>query len=106
MHDSTRDHDTQPIDALMARWQLGNHDLVACSIDQLTHKQVQKARKGRQLTLHMMQKITQTLNEAIHARLGKEERGQFVPYLHRHLFNYAKGYDSDWKDPNEPLMPT
>jgi hypothetical protein len=22
-----------------------------------------------------------------------------------HLFNYAKGYDANWPDPNEPLMP-
>ena len=101
----TRDHGDQPIDTLMTRWGLGNHDLVEASVEQLNHKQVQKARKGRQLTLKMMQKITRTLNDAIFLRLGKEERPVFQPYLHRQLFNYAKGHDADWGDPNESLMP-
>lgn len=105
MQEPTRDHGPQPIDSLLTRWGLSNHVLVETSIDQLNHKQVQKARKGRQLTLHMMQKITQTLNEAIFQQLGKAEREQFTPYLHRHLFNYAKGYDPDRVDPNESLMP-
>ena len=105
MQDPTREHGTQPFDSLMTRWGLSNHDLVEVSIDQLNHKQVQKARKGRLLTLHMMQKITSTLNDAIFQRLGKAEREQFTPYLHRHLFNYAKGYDANWTDPNESLMP-
>lgn len=105
MQDMTRDHGAQPIDSLMTRWGLSNHDLVETSIDQLSHKQVQKARKGRQLTLHMMQKITATLNEAVILRLPKDQREGFTPYLHRHLFNYAKGHDPQWSDPNEPLMP-
>ncbi|HSP43574.1 MAG TPA: hypothetical protein VLO11_11930, partial [Luteolibacter sp.] len=65
----------------------------------------QRARKGRQLTLHLMQKVTRTLNDAVVAKLDKESREAFAPYLHRHLFNYAKGHDSAWSDPNEPLMP-
>lgn len=105
MTDLTRDHGSQPIDQLITRWHLSNHELVETSIDQLSHKQVQKARKGRQLTLHMMQKITATLNEAVIKRLPKDQRPDFSPYLHRHLFNYAKGYDTAWSDPNEPLMP-
>jgi hypothetical protein len=105
MSDPTRDHGTQPVDSLMSRWQIGNHQLVEASVEQLTHKQVQRARKGRQLTLHLMQKITRTLNDAIAAGLDKESRALFAPYLHKHLFNYAKGHDPAWSDPNEPLMP-
>lgn len=105
MSDDTRDHGVQPIDSLMTRWQLTNHQLVESSVEQLTHKQVQRARKGRQLTLHLMQKITRTLNDAVVAGLGKESREVFAPYLHRQLFNYAKGHDREWHDPNEPLMP-
>lgn len=46
-----RDFGTQPLDGLMEMWGLSNHDLVAASPEQLTHKQVQRARTGRQLTL-------------------------------------------------------
>lgn len=105
MHDDLRDHGPQPLDGLMDRWKLSNHQLVDESVEQLNHKQVQKARKGRQLTLHMMLKITRTLNDAILARLPKEKRGEFQPYLHRHLFNYAKNHSDTWTDPNESLMP-
>jgi len=105
MSDDTRDHGVQPIDSLMIRWGITSHQLVETSVEQLTHKQVQRARKGRQLTLHLMQKVTRTLNDAVVAKLDKEAREAFAPYLHRHLFNYAKGHDPAWDDPNEPLMP-
>ncbi|MEY4246177.1 MAG: hypothetical protein RLZZ245_3762 [Verrucomicrobiota bacterium] len=105
MDELTRDHGLQPLDGLMVRWNLTNHELVEVSTEQLSHKQVQKARKGRQLTLHLMQKMMRALNEAALERVAKEERGNFTPYLHKHLFNYAKGYDAAWLDPNETLMP-
>lgn len=41
-----RNHGEQPLDELMKRWHLTNHDLVEISPEQLTHKQVQKARAG------------------------------------------------------------
>ncbi len=100
MHDDTRDHGPQPLDGLMTRWGLTNHQLVQSSIEQLNHKQVQKARKGRQLSLHLMLKLTGTLNAAILARLPKQARAGFTPYLHKHLFNYAKGHDAAWVDSN------
>ncbi|BCX48831.1 hypothetical protein HAHE_27390 [Haloferula helveola] len=99
-----RDLGTQPVDALMQQWGLSNHDMVDASPEQLTHKQVQRARKGRMLTLAMMQKVTRTLNIAVWYRLKKEEREQYFEYLHKHLFNYAKGYDPAFEDPNVPLM--
>jgi hypothetical protein len=105
MQDTTRDHGIQPLDGLMTRWGITNHELVESSVEQLNHKQVQRARKGRQLTLHLMQKVARTLNEAIVTRLAKEERPNFSPYLHKHLFNYAKGHDPAWADPNEALLP-
>ena len=108
MEEPTRDHNTQPLDALMTRWALSNHDLVEAAAHcfaQLNHKQVQKGRKGRQLTLKMMQKVTAGLNDAIFLSLSKDKRETFEPYMHRQLFNYAKGYNPDWQDPNEHLMP-
>lgn len=95
-----RNHGEQPLDELMKRWHLTNHDLVEISPEQLTHKQVQKARQGRQLTLKMMQKVCRALNVAIWERLTPMQKEQYFEYMHKHVFSYAKGYDPAWKDPN------
>jgi Mor family transcriptional regulator len=105
MDELTRDHGPQPLDGLMVRWNLTNHELVEVSDEQLNHKQVQRSRKGRQLTLHLMQKMMRALNGTIMAKLPKEDRPKFAPYPHKYLFNYAKGHDAAWVDPNEDLMP-
>ena len=105
MDELTRDHGPQPLDGLLVRWSITNHELVEVSAEQLNHKQVQKARKGRQLTLHLMQKLMRALNDTVLAKLPKEQKTLFVPYLHKHLFNYAKGHNAAWLDPNEELMP-
>ena len=105
MHDHTPQHGLQPMDGLMIRWGLNNHQLVETSVEQLNHKQVQRARKGRQLTLHLMQKVARTLNEAVLTTLKKGDRPNFKPYTHKHLFNYAKDHNPDWVDPNQDLMP-
>lgn len=97
-------HGTQRIDDIMHLWGLDNHDLVNVSTEQLTHKQVQKARQGRQLTLKMMQKVARALNVAIWYKLDEEEREQYYEYIHRDLFSYAKGYDAAWPDPNAALL--
>lgn len=55
--DEQRDLGAQPLDALMQARGLDNHALVAASPAQLTHKQVQRARKGRRLTRNMQAKI-------------------------------------------------
>ena len=100
-----REHGAQPVDRLMEQWQLDNHDLVEISTEQLTHKQVQRARSGRQLTLKMMQKVTRALNVAVWTRLTEKEKDVYFEYMHKHLFNYAKNYDEKWQDPNEEIMP-
>jgi hypothetical protein len=99
-----REHGTQPLDGMMSAWGLGNHDLVDASTEQLTHKQVQRARAGRVMTLHMMQKVARALNIAVWYRLKREERETYFEYLHKHLFNYAKNHDPAWQDPNGELM--
>lgn len=105
MQDASRDHGTQPIDDLMTRWSITNHQLVEISPEQLNHKQVQKARKGRQLTLHLMQKVTRALNDAALGTLSKEQQPGFVPYTHKQLFNYAKDHNPEKPDPNADLIP-
>jgi len=54
----------QPLDAVMQERRLKNHDLVAASKDGLTHKQVQKGRRGRRLTRNIQDKIVDALSVA------------------------------------------
>lgn len=105
MQDSKeRDLGSQPLDRMMNEWGINNHDMVSVSTEQLSHKQVQKARKGRRLTLKMMQKVTRAFNVTIWYRLSDEQKEGYYEYMHRDLFNYAKGYDAEWIDPNESLQ--
>ncbi|MDF1657134.1 MAG: hypothetical protein P1U58_05950 [Verrucomicrobiales bacterium] len=78
-----RDHGPQPIDALMERLCLANNELVAASTEQLTHKQVQKARKGRRVTRNIQKKIKNAL-ERILLEKGEERR-----FALDELFNYV-----------------
>ena len=93
----------QPLDAMMEAWGFSNHEVVEVSTEQLTHKQVQRARSGRRLTLKMMQKVTRAFNVTIWYKLSDEQKEGYFEYFHKHLFNYAKGYDAGFEDPNEAL---
>jgi hypothetical protein len=64
MTDRPMELGVQPVDGLMEDAGLKNHDLVAASKDGLTHKQVQKGRKGRRLTRNIQDKIVAALCEA------------------------------------------
>ena len=52
----------QPLDKTMEELGLKNHDLVAASTEGLTHKQVQKGRKGRRLTRNVQDKVVVALS--------------------------------------------
>lgn len=52
----------QPIDALMTSLNMKNSDLVTQSSEQLSHKVVAKARKGRKLTINAKHKILNAIN--------------------------------------------
>jgi len=61
--ENTMNVGVQPLDAIMTEKGIKNHDLVAIAPPGfINHKQVQKARKGRRLTMHMQQKMLDTLN--------------------------------------------
>ena len=62
MSDKELEMGVQPLDAIMEERGLKNHDLVAASKDGLTHKQVQKGRKGRRLTRNIQDKIVAALS--------------------------------------------
>ncbi len=106
-HTEGREFGVQRLDAVMRAWHLDNHDLVEAGgeKEQLTHKQVQRARGGRRLTLRMMQKVVRVLNTAVARRAELPEGEQLYAYLHRELFSYAKGYDPTWRDPNSRYYP-
>jgi hypothetical protein len=72
-----RDLGPQPIGRIMAERNLKPHDLVAASTEQLTHKMVSRACKGRRLTINAQTKVLNALNAAT----GKN-------YSLRDLFNY------------------
>ena len=67
----------QPISGLMAEHGLKSNDLVRNSTEQLTHKMVSRAVKGRRLTPNIQHKIINALNKAA----GKV-------YELKDLFNY------------------
>ena len=98
-----RDLGTQPLDAMMDAWGMSNNQMVDVSTEQLTHKQIQRARNGRRLTLKMMQKVNRAFNVTIWFKLSDEQKEAYFEYMHKHLFNYAKGYDADFVDPNEAI---
>lgn len=77
MNDKELELGPQPLDTIMEERGLKNHDLVAASKDGLTHKQVQKGRKGRRLTRNIQDKIV----AAISAFTGET-------YKLDQLFNY------------------
>ena len=67
----------QPIAEIMQQHELKPHDLVTASKVPLTHKEVNKAGKGRKLTMRTQLRITNALNIALKAE-----------YTYKDLFNY------------------
>jgi len=57
-----RDLGEQPIARLLAALGLSAHDLVASSTEQITHKMVRRACKGRRLTPQVQVKLRNALN--------------------------------------------
>ena len=79
-----RNMGVQPLDGIMTEHELTNHALVAASTEPMTHKAVQRARKGRRLTKHMKQRMADALN-LLMKQQGKEiER----PWGVKDLFTY------------------
>lgn len=75
--DKIYEYGIQPLDAIMNASKLSNHDLVAASEDQISHKMVKKGREGRRLSRNVQLKILKTLNAA-----QKQE------FTFKEVFNY------------------
>lgn len=69
-------YEIQPLDGILKTRGLNNEDLVKASTEQLTFKQIQKARKGHAVTINIQNKIRAALNAC----------GE-VQYQIRELFN-------------------
>jgi hypothetical protein len=67
----------QPIDQLLRNHNLKAHDLVSASTEQITHKMVARACKGRRLTPNAQAKVLRALNQAAGTN-----------YTLRDLYNY------------------
>lgn len=72
-----RDLGEQPLAKIMAEHGFKSHDLVSNSTEQITHKMVGRAVKGRRLNLKIQYRILNALNKAA----GKQ-------YVLKDLFNY------------------
>ncbi|MFH1094504.1 MAG: hypothetical protein V1739_10205 [Candidatus Omnitrophota bacterium] len=59
-----RDLGEQPVKQIMLRYNLKPHDLVAVSAEQITHRMVARAGKGRRLSPHIKTKVLNALNKA------------------------------------------
>lgn len=59
-----REFGPQPIDQLLDKLEISNRQLVLASTEQVTHKMVGKARRGRWLSNKVRQKIMRAINKA------------------------------------------
>ncbi|MBU1864124.1 MAG: hypothetical protein KKH94_10710 [Candidatus Omnitrophica bacterium] len=75
--DIERNLGDQPIRHIMAQHSLKPHDLIVNATEQMTHKMVSRAIKGRRLTANVQHKVLHALNKAA----GKN-------YVMSDLFNY------------------
>lgn len=76
-NDIERDLGEQPIIALMEKHSLTPHTLVSASTEQITHKMVARACKGRRLSRNVQFKVVRSLNAAAEQNYGLKD-----------LFNY------------------
>lgn len=84
-----REFGPQPLDAILTARGLDASNLVNRSTEQLTHKQIQKARRGRYVTGNIQRKILSAVNAAIQeqrSETDEEESAQI--FALRDLFNY------------------
>ncbi|MFH1189355.1 MAG: hypothetical protein V1682_01540 [Candidatus Omnitrophota bacterium] len=73
----------QPIAKVMAAHGLKANDLVTCSTEQITHKMVSRAMKGRRLTPAVQAKIMNALNKASKKSYSLEDLFNYEQTIHR-----------------------
>jgi hypothetical protein len=79
------DYGAQPLDALIVEHRLSNSDVVEASPEPVTHKMINKARRGRRLSRKVQLKVLAAFNQA----MTKLQSGEDSPcYTFPDLFNY------------------
>ncbi len=71
--ESGHDFGPQPIAEIMEKRKLKPHDLVAASTEQLTHKMVGRACKGRRLSRRVQLKVRNALNTVMEANYSLKD---------------------------------
>lgn len=79
--DDERDMGPQPIAAVMQQHSLNATQLVAASDEQLTHKMVARAVRGRRLTRNVAGKLVRALNKATGGAYGEADLFTYKPLL-------------------------
>ncbi|MHC4263068.1 MAG: hypothetical protein ACYSWX_11135 [Planctomycetota bacterium] len=79
MPEPKRDLGEQPLARLLDDAGLGAPQLVDASTDGLTHKQVQRARKGRRLTANVMGKVERAVSTALGREVARTELFDYDP---------------------------
>jgi hypothetical protein len=85
-----RDLGPQPIGEILTRHELTSQDLVAASSEQLTHKMVARAVKGRRLTPRVMWKVLTALNAASHESYELDDLFDYAPRKNSRLEEQPK----------------
>ena len=68
-----RDLGEQPISKIMLAHSLKPHDLVEASTEQITHRMVARAVKGRRLSHNVQSKVLNALNKAANKSYAKKD---------------------------------
>ncbi|MFT4638555.1 MAG: hypothetical protein ACI8T1_001876 [Verrucomicrobiales bacterium] len=79
------EYGTQPLDALMTELGLSNTNVVDAAEDAVTHKMVNKARRGRRLSRSVQLKVLAALNGAVKRTNSTAEA---LCYGFKDLFTY------------------
>ncbi len=74
-----RDLGEQPLTRLMAERRLKPTDLVTASTEQVTHRMVTRAMKGRRLTANTMDKVQRAWNRACDSGHAREDLFNYKP---------------------------
>lgn len=65
MEQMQRDLGPQPLEGVLTEHGLSHHDVVAASTEQITHKMVNRACRGRRLSRRVQLKIRNAVNAAV-----------------------------------------
>jgi hypothetical protein len=87
-----QEHGVQPLHLWMQERDLDNHALLQCATEPLTHKMIQKARNGRELTSKIRQRILTALQIWYKKQDAEAETKPDYPKRFTDLFSYWRNF--------------